>query len=108
MESWKQQVIELHENSKLPEHCGSGWNSWQLEAARDNLICRYAEPVAAAFARQQRDVQAFRNWVADVEEQAALHRSEGHQARYTPSTIPTLVVESLQADQNMPAKRRVD
>lgn len=100
MESWKEQVIELHGHSKRPEHCGSGWTAWQLEAARDELICRHADTIATLLRRQGGDVQVFRRWVADVEQQAASHRAEGHQAHYTPSPVPTLIVESLQADQH--------
>ena len=100
MENWKEQVIELHGHSTMPEHCGSGWTAWQLEAARDELICRHADPIATLLRRQGGDVQAFRRWVADVEQQAALYRAEGRQAHYTPSPVPTLIVECLQADQH--------
>ena len=100
MENWKDQVIELHGHSKLPEHCGSGWTAWQLEAARDELICRHADRITTLLQNQGHNVEAFRRWVADVEQQAASYRAEGHQARYAPSPIPTLIVECIKIDKH--------
>ena len=92
MERWKQEVIDLHDNSKLPEHCGSGWSAWQLEAVRDDLIRKHADEIILLFRQQERNRDLFTAWVADVAEQAAMQRREGHQTSYDHSSIPAMVV----------------